>query len=118
MLNESASSSSITATVRVANHGEFSKAHAFVVIVYVQRIDLDAVNTDAMSIPKQMMVGFEKVWLQPGEERDVDVQIALRHLRLVGADGTFALQPGRYTIGVDCASHTCAEGTVATLAVK
>ena len=103
--------STITVTMRVFNRGEFAKPHAFVAIVYVKSIHL-AFPRASVPIPKQMMVGFKKVWTMPGEETKVEVSVPLRTLRLFDGDA-LSLQKGVYTFGVDCESNECSSAITA-----
>ena len=51
-------------------------------------------------MPHQMLLGFEKVRIQPGELRRVTVAVPAARLRLVSAAGEYAILRGRYELHV------------------
>ena len=51
-------------------------------------------------MPRQMLLGFEKIHLQPGETRRVTVAVPAARLRLVSAAGEYAILRGRYELHV------------------
>ena len=54
-----------------------------------------------MSVPKQMLLGFTKVSVQPGETLSVVVAVPSHRLRLLGQnERSFELLPGRYELHV------------------
>ena len=90
-------------TVTVANTG--ARAGAEVVQVY----------RDA---PELTLVGFDKVWLQPGERRDVHIPIARRRLQVwegawTDLPGSVALRVGRASDDLPLALHVIPRGPAA-----
>ena len=53
-----------------------------------------------MSVPRQMLLGFAHVSIEPGQTELVTVAVEAAVLRLVGADGQFVLLPGDYELHV------------------
>ena len=48
---------------------------------------LAAPATASMSVPRQQLLGFAKVWLHAGETRRVRVEVPVEGMRLVGPGG-------------------------------
>ena len=56
--------------------------------------------TAFMSVPLQMLVGFTKVSILPGESVNVSITVPAKQLRLLGPDRKFSLVRGDYTLHV------------------
>ena len=81
----------ITATVRVTNTG--SRAGAEVVQLYIQ----DPVSTQPK--PVKELKGFQKVYLEPGESKDVSITIDKEQLQSFDeALHSWVVEPGMYNI--------------------
>ena len=52
------------------------------------------------STPRQMLLAFERVEVPPGRTATAALRVPSKRLRLVGADGSFALQRGEYELFV------------------
>jgi beta-glucosidase len=89
-------------TVEVTNNGVWvGGAHDEVVLVFARPSpSLRAAATPAMSVPRQMLLGFAHVSIEPGQTELVTVAVEAAVLRLVGADGQFVLLPGDYELHV------------------
>ncbi|QNK01253.1 glycoside hydrolase family 3 C-terminal domain-containing protein [Dyella telluris] len=79
----------LDATVSVRNSG--ARAGDEVVQVYLA-------YPDAANAPQRALVGFQRVSLAPGEQRDVTFRLDARALSLVDADGVRAVREGRYQL--------------------
>eukprot|EP00743_Colponemidia_sp_Colp-15_P007755 GILK01008397.1.p1 GENE.GILK01008397.1~~GILK01008397.1.p1 ORF type:complete len:751 (-),score=119.29 GILK01008397.1:185-2437(-) len=55
-------------------------------------------NETSGDSPRKQLVGFEKVFLQPSEQRDVFFDFALRDINAVNEKGQRILREGRYTV--------------------
>jgi beta-glucosidase len=64
-------------------------------------------NADA---PHRMLVGFEKIHLQPGASRSVQIVIPPRQLSLVDASGNRSVQPGDYDLTIGGGQPTPGSG--------
>ena len=100
----------ITVSVSVANNGEWQGGDCSEIVMVFARPVLSAHPTEAMSVPAQILVGFAKVRLGPGEARLVQIDVPARSLRLVGPDGEYALLEGRYELYVGGQSPRDARG--------
>lgn len=88
---------SLTATVKVKNTGK--RAGAEVVQLYVND------NASSVDRPYKELKGFQKVELQPGEERDVSITIGRDALSFYDeASHAWKAEPGKFTILVGNAS--------------
>lgn len=102
--SDAASASWLTATVRVANRGA-RVAEELVQVYALSPSDLP------LRAPRRLLVGYRRVRLEPGEEREVDVAFDIARLavwddsiRIEGAvddwlhEGALRVQPGTYRI--------------------
>ena len=90
----------LTVSVSVANNGEYSGASDEVVMVFAKPT-LAQAPSPAMSVPRQMLLGFAKVSTKPGRTVHVTVEVPARNLRLVGPDDmSFGLLAGSYELHV------------------
>ena len=48
--------------------------------------------------PVKELKGFKRVYLTPGEEREITFEINEEMLRFVRADGSFGSEPGKFRI--------------------
>lgn len=97
----------ITASVRILNRGEFAKPHMHTVVIFAHNIELtiDRNANVAASVPKQLMVGFTKVWIKPREVVTINVDIPLRNLRLyIGR--SFEVMRGSYVLSAGTQNET------------
>lgn len=92
-----AGNDSLTATVKVKNTGK--RAGAEVVQLYVHD------NASSVDRPYKELKGFQKVELQPGEEREVSITIGRDALSFYDeASHAWKAEPGKFTILVGNAS--------------
>jgi beta-glucosidase len=83
---------SITVAVRVTNEG--SMAGEEVVQLYLT--DVEA----SVPVPLRALAGFQRVFLEPGEQRRVVFQITPRRLSLIDAEGQRVVEPGVFRVSV------------------
>lgn len=88
----------ITVSVTVKNTGNVKGAE--VVQLYIR----DCVASVAR--PVRELKGFQKVWLEPGEEREVSFSVTEEMLRFTGADMEYASENGRFCAYVGNSSET------------
>jgi beta-glucosidase len=82
----------LTVSVRVRNSG--ARAGAEVVQLYVS--DLVA----SLTPPVKRLRRFAKVWLDPGQTREVRFSLSPEELAFVGLDGRPRLEPGAFSVSV------------------
>lgn len=82
---------SLDVTVNVRNTG--TRRGDEVVQVYLA-------YPDAPDAPRRALVGFQRISLEPGEQRKVRLHLDARALSLVDGDGTRAVRAGRYALFV------------------
>lgn len=93
-LRVSQKGSDFTATVSVKNTGDIAGAH--VVQVYV-----GADYETKIETPIKVLAGFDKVHLQAGESRDVEVAFGREKLAYFGEEkGKWVVEKGRYKVSV------------------
>lgn len=81
-----------TVSVTVRNTGE--RAGAEVVQLYVS----DAVS--AVTRPANELKGFRKIWLEPGESRQVNFDIGAEQLRYIGPELVPVVEPGLFRLRI------------------
>ncbi len=81
----------ITATVSLANAG--ARAGTEVVQLYLR-----ASACEAGARPLRELKGFQRVTLQPGESKEVSFSLAARDLGCWAADGSWTVEPGKYSL--------------------
>ena len=87
----------VTLTVSLANTG--SRAGDEVVQVYARPVH------PGTTAPRQWLVGFQRVTLQPGESKDVAIPVAAERLRRWDEPGNrYVVDPGAYELRVGSAS--------------
>ena len=96
----------ITAAVNVKNTGD--TAGTEVLQLYICDLAASRVR------PVKQLKGFERVFLQPGEERRVEFVIEEEMIRFHRADGTFGSEPGSFRVWVENSSQV-REGAVFVL---
>ena len=79
-------------SVTITNSGD--RAGAEVVQLYVR--DLVACVTR----PVRELKGFQKIWLQPGEQRTVSFEVPVRDLGFSGLDMQYTVEPGDFKLWV------------------
>jgi beta-glucosidase len=90
----------LTVSVSVTNNGEYEGRSAEVVMVFAKP-HLDDAPTPTMSVPRQILVGFNKVEIAAGTTTVVSIEVLARHMRLIGPDDTsFGLLRGNYELHV------------------
>lgn len=87
----------IEVTVNVKNTGD--TAGTEVLQLYIRDLTASRVR------PVKQLKGFERVFLQPGEERQVEFVIEEEMLRFHRADGTFGSEPGSFRVWVENSSQ-------------
>lgn len=83
---------SATVSVTVTNTGE--RYGAEVVQLYVSDV------VSAATRPANELKGFRKVWLEPGESRNVEFTIGAEQLRYIGPDYVPVVEPGLFRIKI------------------
>lgn len=83
---------SVTVTARVANIGK--RAAAEVVQLYVRDL------VGSVTRPVRELKGFQRVWLEPGEAREVRFTLTPDELAFPGRDMRKVVEPGRFQIFV------------------
>ncbi len=68
--------------------------------------------------PRHALVGFRRVHLAAGERRRVRFTLTPRDLSSVDADGTRAVEPGRYRVFIDGGQPDDAAGVAATFTIE
>ena len=89
-----------TAEIAVTNTGRRAGSHS--VLVYA----VPPLNTGVDGAPLRSLIGFEKVWLQPGESKRVAVAITAHDLTLTKPEGGRVVAAGRWA--VEMGDVTCA----------
>ena len=85
----------------MTNRGEFSRGPSDeVVLAFARPTRLEANVTHDMAVPRQVLLGFTRVTIGPGQTRTVRIGLDPRALRLLGPDGRFGLLPGAWEIAV------------------
>jgi beta-glucosidase len=79
-------------SVDVSNEG----AHGGHEIVQMYLTDLEA----SVRVPLRQLVGFARVYLEPGRTRSVSFTISARHMSLIDEEGRRILEPGRFRLCV------------------
>ena len=73
---------------------------------------LSAPATPSMAVPRQQLLGFTKVWLDPGEMRQVLVEVPVEGMKLVGPRGGHpVLLEGSWELHVTGGGHLQVTGT-------
>jgi hypothetical protein len=102
----------LSLSVDVTNNGEYAHAHDEIVMVFARptlrqttgkgsdATRAAATVTEAMSVPRQMLLGFTRVSTMPGETVRATVEVATESMRLVGPGGSFELLHGDYELHV------------------
>jgi beta-glucosidase len=78
--------------VRVSNQGDFAGEE--VVQLYVT--DLAA----SVDVPFSSLKGFQRVYLEPGESKQVSFTVDEKMLQMVNGEGKFILEPGEFKITI------------------
>ena len=94
--------SEIKVNVTVTNSGK--RAGEEVVQLYLR----DMVGSIAR--PVKELKGFEKIMLQPGEQKNVSFTLTAKELEFYGADGRWKAEPGEFKIWVGPNSAEGLEG--------
>eukprot|EP01043_Picozoa_sp_COSAG02_P000111 COSAG02_NODE_2_length_75708_cov_87.013953_14_plen_423_part_00 len=89
----------MSVTVDVTNQGEYSKASDEVVMIFAKPTLRDEVTPD-MSVPRQMLLGFQRISTEPGKTTRATIKVKADKLRLLGADGQYELLHGEYDLFV------------------
>ncbi|MFC5704070.1 glycoside hydrolase family 3 N-terminal domain-containing protein [Cohnella faecalis] len=96
-------------SVRVTNAG--GTAGAETVQLYVKD------DVSSVARPVKELKGFHKIWLEPGEAREVEFIIEREHLMFTGQHYRLVLEPGTFTLTV--ARHSDdSDGLSATIVVE
>lgn len=82
----------LTASIRVTNTG--SKAGAEVVQLYISDV------VSSVTRPSKELKGFQKVFLEPGETREVQFEIGGEQLQYIGRDLLPVVEPGLFHIEI------------------
>lgn len=80
----------LKAAIRVSNEGDFPGEET--VQLYIR----DMVGS--VTRPVKELKGFQKIFLKPGEKRDVFFEITIEELAFYKADMTFGAEPGEFTL--------------------
>ena len=88
----------VTATVTVTNTG--SRAAVETVQLYLWDVKGSVVR------PEKMLKGFEKVFLNPGESKEVSFEITEDMLRFYNIDMEFVSESGEFTVYIGANSST------------
>jgi len=81
----------------------------------VAEIYLRALAASAGPRPVRELKGFQKITLQPGEARDVKIELSPAELGYYNADGRWLEEPGKYQVWI---SKDSASGDAAAFEVK
>jgi beta-glucosidase len=81
-----------TATVRATVRNTGARAGDEVVQLYVRDV------LASVARPVMALEGFERVSLAPGESKDVSFQLGSRHLRMLGQDMRWVVEPGAFRV--------------------
>jgi len=92
----------LTASITVTNTGK--RAGVEVVQLYLRDL------VGSVTRPLLELKGFERVELQPGENRKVSFQIGEDELRFLRADMTWGAEPGEFQVFVGTSSRELVEG--------
>ena len=88
----------LAVSVTVRNRGEFAAApSAEVVMVFATP---RALHERGVAVPRQTLLGFEKVLLEPGEARRLTMKVPAARLRLVSEAGSHEVLRGLYELHV------------------
>lgn len=101
---------SARATVRVSLTNTGTRAGSEVVQVYVSD------NAASVARPERELKGFAKVWLEPGEERLVTIELDERSFAFWGSSG-WSVEPGDFTVHAGSHSQNLPLSQVITLDV-
>lgn len=88
----------LTAQVTVKNTGDCSGTE--VVQLYIRDMTASVIR------PVKELKGFQKIWLAPGEEKEVFFEIDEPMLRFVRSDGTWGSESGKFTLWIGSSSMT------------
>ena len=95
--SEITSSDTLTVTVTVKNTG--TRSGKEVVQLYLR----DAVSSTVR--PIQELIAFEKIYLEAGEEKEVEFEISEPMLRFWNAEGCYVSERGKFTLSVGYADN-------------
>jgi len=98
----------ITVTAQIKNSG--TRAGTAVAEIYLR-----ALSATAGPRPVRELKGFQKITLQPGEARDVKIELSPAELGYYTADGRWLVEPGKYQVWI---SKDSASGDAAAFEVK
>ena len=61
-------------------------------------------EADVANIPNPQLKGLAKVFLEPGEEKTVEITIGERSMRTLDPDYHWSVEPGKFTVylGENC----------------
>ena len=90
--NSLATDNEVRVTCKVKNSG--NREGAEVVQLYVR----DKVSS--VTTPVKALKAFQKVYLKPGEEKDVQLTVTADDLKLWNRDMQFVLEPGQFDVYV------------------
>jgi beta-glucosidase len=82
----------INIEVTVSNRGEFAGEE--VVQLYIT--DLEA----SVDVPISSLKGFQRIYLEPGESKQVSFKVNEKMLQMVNEEGKFILEPGAFKITI------------------
>lgn len=91
----------LEASVRIKNTGNAEGAQ--LIQLYIRDVAASRVR------PVKELKGFKRVYLTPGEEREITFEINEEMLRFVRADGSFGSEPGKFRIWIADSSMTTGE---------
>jgi len=89
----------LTVTVDVTNNGEYDAAPSEEVVMVFARPRLGTL-AGAVSPPRQILLGFEKLRVPPGQTVTAKVLVPAKRFRLVNQAGSHELLPGQYDLRV------------------
>ena len=92
----------LMASARVTNTGD--RAGSETVQLYLQDV------TGSVVRPVKELKGIQKIWLQPGETKQVCFAITEEMLRFYGKDMSYQAEPGRFRVGICADSSGRLEG--------
>jgi beta-glucosidase len=93
---------SLSVTVEVTNTGD--RAGAEVVQLYVRDL------VGSVTRPVRELKGFQKIWLDPGEQRTVRFEIPVSELGFTGSDMRYTVEPGDFKVWIGPNSAEGLEG--------
>ena len=91
----------LEASVRIKNTGNAEGAQ--LIQLYIRDVAASRVR------PVKELKGFKRVYLTPGEEKEITFEINEEMLRFVRADGSFGSEPGKFRIWIADSSMTTGE---------